>query len=192
MDSFRYPNYFYIIYLSPFLCTETITTSKLNVGGFLYNQKSKICWLTIIETSLGSFLQRPRGINITRQPYWKRIHISLVICVSPTYITRNMCTGVHISRGYICYCHNASPLCSSLQSPKRIHISRQPYWKGVHISLVICVSPTHITNDVCTGYTYHGDTYILLWQGQFSRKFAAEGKGDTQNTTAILEAQEYT
>ena len=50
MDSFRYPNYFYIIYLPPFfLCTETISTSKLNVGGFLYNWKSKNCWLTIIE-----------------------------------------------------------------------------------------------------------------------------------------------
>ena len=96
--------------------------------------------------------QRPREIHITRQPYWKGVHISLVICVLPTHITSNMRTGVHISRGYIYYCHNASSLRSSLQSPKGIHITRQPYWKGVHISLVICVQ----------GYTYHGGTYTIV------------------------------
>ena len=68
-----------------------------------------------------------------------------------------------MSRGYIYYCHNASSLRSSLQSPKGTNVTRQPYWKGVHISLVICVFPTHITSDICMelhksrGCIYHCD-----------------------------------
>ena len=97
------------------------------------------------------FAAELKGIHITRQLFWKGVHISLVICVSPMHITSDMCTGIHISRGYIYYCHNASSLSNSLQSSRGIHITWQPYWKGVHISLVICVSPTHITSDMCTG-----------------------------------------
>ena len=90
-------------------------------------------------SSLLSLLPRPRGC-ITQQPYWKRIHISQVICVQGythyTYII--VTTPVH----YVLRC----------RGKREIHITRQPYWKGVHISQVICVR----------GYTYDGDTYTIV------------------------------
>ena len=99
--------------------------------------------------SVESSLQRAREIHKTRQPYWK--HRS-------THNTSDMCTGVHISYTFpthvlhIYYSDNASSLRTSLQTSREIHTTRQPYWKGVHISLVICVR----------GYTYHGDTYTIV------------------------------
>ena len=122
--------------------------------------------------SVGNLLQRLRGIHKIWQPYWKGVQISLVICVSPTHITSNMCTGVHILRGYIYCSHNASSLRNLLQSPRGIHITRQPYWKGVHISQVICVR----------WCTYDGDTYTIETMPAHYI-VAAEPRGDT----ALLE-----
>ena len=51
----------------------------------------------------------PRGIHITRQPYWKGTHITSNMCVRYPYIKSDMCTGAHISHTYITHMYdNAS------------------------------------------------------------------------------------
>ena len=66
----------------------------------------------------------------------------LCIPIGDTYITRDMCMGIHISRGYTY--HGDTHITG-------IHISRGYTYHG----------DTHITGiHISRGYTYHGDTHI--------------------------------
>ena len=110
-------------------------------------------------SSLRSSLQSPRGIHITWQPYWTGVHISLVICVSPTRIAGDMYTGVRISRGYIYYCDKDNLAEYSLQRLRGIHKTQQPYCKhrSTDITCDMCI-PTgkRISQVTCVrGHTYH-------------------------------------
>ena len=114
--------------------------------------------------SVESSLQRPRGYTKHDSHIGSiGVHISLEKCVShrETHITSDMCTGLHISHTfpthilhrYHCDMYNASSLRSSLPRPTG-YITRQPYWKRIHISLVICVSPPgiRISQALCVLY----------------------------------------
>ena len=93
-------------------------------------------------SSLRSLLPRPRGC-ITRQPYWKGVHISLVICVSPPgiRISQVICVQGYTHYTYITHCGNASSVRTSLQRPKG----------DTHNTAAILEGGTHITSDMCTG-----------------------------------------
>ena len=75
--------------------------------------------------------------------------------------------GVHIFKAFreishVKGIHTSLGIWVSWEGTGGIHKTRQPYWKGIHISRGYTYhGDTHITGiHISRGYTYHGDTHI--------------------------------